>query len=231
MAPFHRYLVTVLISLSGVAAVLQADATNPQPHWVFTVFGSEPMPALCFVPAPDEAPVPLVFYPTARSPRYHFAGPLPLHLLDAATGRVVAKARLSEDCPDALVILTPDAASSDGAPRYEVRVVDAAAERHPPGELFVMNASGLDLRGTINRRTIVLHDGAEELLNIGASARVNLRTPFQGKSYQAYADTIHLGPRDRAWLLLLPPYHRGSLEVQSRLLLDAPAPDLQPDSQ
>jgi hypothetical protein len=33
---------------------------------------------------------------------------------------------------------------------------------------------------------------------------------------------VPLGPRQRALLILFPPFYAGSLEVQSRLLIDEP---------
>jgi hypothetical protein len=57
---------------------------------------------------------------------------------------------------------------------------------------------------------------------VGAAAAITLRTPFKERNYQAYAETIFPGAIGRTLLLLLPPYRRGSLEVQSRVLLDVP---------
>jgi hypothetical protein len=48
-----------------------------------------------------------------------------------------------------------------------------------------------------------------------------LRTTVKNRTYQAYVGNIELGKNERALLLLLPPFYRGSPEVQSRLLIDA----------
>ena len=69
---------------------------------------------------------------------------------------------------------------------------------------------------------MTLFSGINVPLPVGRSASINLRTPFRDRTYQAYTETLLLQESDRALLLLLPPYHRGSLEVQSRVLTDSP---------
>jgi hypothetical protein len=190
----------------------------------FTVFSAEPINHLAFVPLPDAAPRRLVFYPTARSPHYHYAGPGALQFLDAISGAVAAEVLLPPELRTGLLIFSAVPAPSPGAPRYRIRVVDDSAAAHPPGALRILNSSGLRLSGAINRRPVVLEEGANGPYRVGAAAAIELRTPFRAQSYQAYAATIALGPADRAVLLLLPPYRPGALEVQSRVLVDTPSP-------
>ena len=222
MAQLRRYLTSLVIALATGLTVQAGSPSGPERTVSFTVFCSEPTPTLAYIPYPDAATVPLAFYPTARSPQYSYGGPVPLQLFEMTTGRVVAEINFPAEVRTALLILTPDKTRPGETSRYQVRVVDDGTLTHAPGELLVLNISGLTLSGTINRRSVALQDGINAPIGVGESATINLRTRFKDRSYQAYADTIPLGPSGRALLLLLPPYHRGSLEVQSRVLVDSP---------
>ena len=112
-----------------------------------------------------------------------------------------------------LLILVPDNAARPGAIQYRVLILDDTAQRNKAGTLRILNLSGLELSGTINRGSVTLQDGADEFIRVGDSAVVNLQTPFHGRFYQAYAETLPIDHPGGAVLLLLPPYRRGSLEV------------------
>jgi len=217
----RRYLGALLALLIGGAARAQ-PAAPPARHFTFTVFSPELIEHLVYVPHPNAAPLPLVFYPTARSCSYRYAGPETVQLFDSGTGAAAAKVSVPSEIHTALFVLAAIGSPASATPRYRVQVVDDGVTHHPPGTLLILNLSGLQLAGTINQRHVTLAGGMNAPIRVGASAAVNLRTPFKGRSYQAYAETIPLSDSGRALLLLLPPYRQGSLEVQSRVLLDAP---------
>ena len=217
----RRYLGGLQIFALLVVAASAQPADAPVRKIAFTVFATEPGEHVAYVPYPGATPVPLAFFPTARSPHYLHRGPETMHFYDSVTGEPVASVAVPPAIRTALFIFTAnDAPESE---RYRVQVVDEDMARSPPGTLRILNLSGLQLTGTINRRQVALREGLNGPMRVGASASVLLRTPFRDRSYQAYAETIPLGASGRGLLLLLPPYRRGALEVQSRVLLDSPA--------
>jgi hypothetical protein len=212
----------VLLSCGLAAAVAEVRAGVKSLR--FTVFSAEPIENLSYVPVTQASPVPLVFYPTARSPDYFYTGPGPLQFVDATTGSVAVEVEVPPNLRDALLIVSEVASRAPEARRFEVNVVDNSAVRYAPGQLLILNLSGLPLNGMVNRLPTTLVAGMNGPFRADGSATLNLRTAFRGRTYQAYADTLVVDHGNCALLLLLPPYRRGSLEVQSRILLDAPLP-------
>lgn len=189
----------------------------------FTVFSARPIADLTFVPRPNAEPRAIVFYPTARSPRYEYRGAMPLRFVDSQSGDVVAEAAIPAAMADALLLfLPPEKPNDSGTLKYRIAVLDDGAARHGPGGLGIINLSGLALTATVNGTAVGVKPGLNPTIQAGRSARVVLRTEFKGQPYQSYAGTIALGANQRALLILFPPYYQGSLEVQSRLLIDAP---------
>jgi hypothetical protein len=192
----------------------------------FTVFSAQPISDAAFSPRPNGAPQKLQFYPTARSPRYEYRGPMPVRFLDTTTGAVIAEATIPLGLNDALLLFTPIASS--GAPggggglRYQIAVLDDGAARHGPGGLAIINLSGLALSGNVNAEKINVQAGLNPTLSVGRAAKITLSTVFKNRSYQSYASTVSLARNERALLILFPPFYKGSLEVQSRLLVDRP---------
>jgi hypothetical protein len=191
----------------------------------FTVFAAEPMADLGYVtPA---GLVPLRFYPTARSPRYEHRGRQPLRLVRLPGGEPVAEVPIPAAWRDALLLLTRRAAGSGGF-RYEVTPLDDGPGQRAAGQVQMLNLSGLDLMGELNGRRISLDAGLNPALAAGRSARLVLRTTFRGRSYLSWHDTITLAPSGRALLILFPPFLSGSVEVQTRVLLDEPPEFFEP---
>jgi hypothetical protein len=225
MAIFHRHLTAAWLS-----AVAMFTSANGQPDPAatrqlnFTVFAAEPIKNLSYIPQPGGAQVALAFYPTARSPRYVFRGPSLLQFLDIDTSEVRAEVSVPSTVRTALFILSAVESTSSGAVHFRVDVVDEDTSTHEPGTLLVLNFSGLELAGTLGRRPISLQPGFNGPMRVEGAAAITLRTPFRGRSYQAFAETIPLDRFSRGLLLLLPPYRPGSLEVQSRVLLDVVTP-------
>jgi hypothetical protein len=210
------FFLACVLALSGRAESETASACELN----FTVFSALPLDGLGFVPQPEAAPVPMVFYPTARSPHYFYHGPPRLGFFDLRTGLQVAEADVPAGIRTALLIFSATDSPGAGAPRFRVQLVDDSAASHGPGTLLILNLSGLTLAGTLGQRPIALRQGCNGPLEVRGATTLVLRTPFRGRSYQAYSETIPLEPSGRALLLLLPPYRAGSLEVQSRLLID-----------
>ncbi len=210
--------------LIGFVSAMRAQGPAPIQSFRFTVFAAKPIADVSFVPRPNAPPQKLQFYPTARSPRYEYRGTTPLRFVDAATGVLVAEATVPATIRDALLLFTPIETPSFGGAglRYQIAVLDDAAARHGPGGLAIINLSGLALTGAVNTENVTLAPGLNPTIAMGRSAKVRLTTTSKNKTYQAYASTVTLGRNERALLILFPPFYKGGLEVQSRLLLDQP---------
>lgn len=243
MAHVARYLrwrlllVLALLLAEGSVALAQP----PPPPVRFTVFAAKPIGDLAFAPRMGAAAQKVSFYPTARSPKYEYRGAMPLRFFDAS-GAVVAEATIPADMREALLLFTPvDVPATEGAGvtqardakdrkdakkkpalRYQVAVLDDGAARHAAGALSIINLSGLALSGTVNREEVTLRPGLNPTVAVGRSGKVTLRTTFNKRVYQSYAGTFTLSAKQRALLILFPPFYKGSLEVQSRLLVDEP---------
>ena len=220
-------------AIVALATLASAQTPRPSEQTVrFTVFSSHPVAGLAYAPRAGVAPQKIVFYPTARSPRYEFRGAMPVRFTDATTGTVVAEAVIPPEIRDALLLLAPIetmpsvALAKEGVPptglRYRVSVLDDGAARHGTGGLAIINFSGLALTGTVGKTEVTLKDGLNPTLTVGRSAKIMLRTMVKGRSLQSYAETLQLSGKERALLILFPPFYKGSLEVQSRLLVDEP---------
>lgn len=190
----------------------------------FTVFSARPLADVAFVPRRGVGAQQAVFYPTARSPRYDYRGTSPLRFLDPESGAVIAETVIPPEIRDALLLFSPLAESSAGGSdlRYRIAVLDDSAGRHRAGDLVIINFSGLALGGTVGTQAVTLRSGLNPALTIGRSAKITLRTSWQNRSYQSYAHTLALARTERALLILFPPFYKGSLEVQPRVLIDTP---------
>jgi hypothetical protein len=210
-----RYLTAFLLGCGPLGAAQSASSFR------FTVFSARPIADLAFVPRADAGAQKLVFHSTARSPRYEFRGALPLRFLDA-TGKIAAEATIPPEITDALLLFSALDTPVVSGLRYRVTVLDDSVQRHGAGGLVVVNLSGLDLSGNIGSHAVLLQAGSNPPLAIGRSAKIALRALFKGRTHASYVDSLELGVGQRALLILLPPDGKGSLEVQSRLLIDEP---------
>src|SRR5436305_1694206 len=100
MADARRYLILGLV-LAGLGRAQPAPAVVR-----FSVFSLRPVEGLVFSPKPAGGPQPVLFYPTARSPRYEYRGAMPLRFTDAASGAVVAEATVPPEIHDALLLFS-----------------------------------------------------------------------------------------------------------------------------
>ena len=222
MAHAFRYLTAgLLLGLAWLDA--RGQAAPPEQSVRFTVFSSRAATGLAYTPRTGQGTVPLVFYPTARSPRYDYRGAMPIRLVDTKTSAVVAEANVPSTITAALLLLVPIEPAPATGLRYQIYVLDDTVARQAPGTLAIINFSGLLLTGTVDGKPVSLQPGLNAAQPIGRSATVALRTTVKNRSYQAYAGTVELEKNERALLLLLPPFYKGSPEVQSRLLIDNPA--------
>jgi hypothetical protein len=218
-SPLHRWRLSLVLFAFALTACGFAQPNPVSQRTVyFTVFAAEPIEGLAFV-APDGTAVPLRFYPTERSPRLQHRGRGPIRIVEARGGAVVAEVSVPAELREVLLLVQPRPAGGPG-PRVEVTVLDDSARQRAGGQIQILNLSGLALTGELNGRRIELQAGMNPALNAGRSARVVLRTTFRGRSYTSWHDTIALGPTERALLVLFPPFLAGSVEVQTRVLLD-----------
>lgn len=225
-------LLVWLSEAAGLAAADSAAPAEPEVKVHFTVFSAVPISGIGFVAKPDAPLTPVAFYPTARSPRYEYVGTNPLRFQSipvagangaAADAKSMAEVTFAPNLHEAFLLFEPMMPPAKDGVRYRVYVLDDSAVRQPPGTLTLVNLSGLPLNGAAGRSFVNLRDTLVAPFTIGRSAKVELRVPYAGRSYQAYADTIDLEAGERALLILFPPFRPGSLEVQSRLLVDKPA--------
>lgn len=189
----------------------------------FTVFSARPVADLGFAPRAGAPRQPVVFYPTARSPRYDYRSAMPLRFSDGPTGAVVTSVNIPPDIREALLLFSPIVPAPATGLRYQVVVLDDSALRHGAGALVVINLSGLALSGTVGNHEVTLTAGLNPPLAAASSAKIVLRTSAGGRPYQAYAGALQLKKNERALLILFPPFYKGSHEVQSRLLVDDPS--------
>lgn len=219
--------VVFLIGWAGLAAAVPpavpAQAPVAGQAVRFTVFAAQPIKDVAFAPRAKATPQTVQFYPTARSPRYEYRGAMPLRFVDATTGAVVAEATIPPGLRDPLLLFSPIESAAAGGMRYQIAVLDDGAARHGAGGLAIINLSGLALSGTVNAEKITLQAGLNPTLPVGRAAKIALSTVFKGRTYHAYTATATLGRNERALLILFPPFYKGALEVQSRLLVDQPA--------
>ncbi len=225
MSKFAAWLLVIV----GFFAVAHGQAPRmPEQPLHFTVFSAQPIQGLSYMPHPGGAATKVVFYPTARSPRYDYRGAMPLRFTDAGSGAPIAGAIVPPEVHDALLLFSPTEPSAASetkvanAIKYRVAVLDDGAASHAAGGLAVINFSGLALSGTIDGREVTLKDGLNPPQNVGRSVKVLLKTTVKGRTFQSYADDVKLKKNERALLILFPPFYKGSLEVQSRLLVDEP---------
>jgi hypothetical protein len=82
----------------------------------------------------------------------------------------------------------------------------------------------------VNGEKVTVNAGLNPTMKVGRSAKIAFSTMSKGRSYQSYAGTVALERNERALLILFPPFYQGSLEVQSRLLVDQPPGTAAPKS-
>ncbi len=215
----HALSLTSLVAFVTVLAA-QTPRSADQPLR-FTVFASQAIGGLAFMAKTGAAATKVTFYPTARSPRYEFRGAGPLRFTDAS-GAVVAEVAVPAEIRDALLLFSPAEAVAGNGLKYRVAVLDDGVARHGTGGLAVINFSGFALSGTIDGKEVTLKDGLNPPQPIGRSGKVLLRTTVKGRTFQSSSETVQLKKAERALLILFPPFYKGSLEVQSRLLIDEP---------
>ena len=218
-----RWLRKVCVAAIAWSAWPGPMLAQPNPAAVpvvrFTVFAAEPIEGLGYAAQPGGAVVPLRFYPTARSALHEHRGREPLRLVDGRTGAEVAAVPIPAGMREVLLLVSPTATGSSGQ-RYRVTVLDDGPGQRTAGQIQILNLSGLELAGELNGRTIAIASGFNPAVSAGRSARLVLRTRCRGRIYLSWHDTINLGPTGRGLLILFPPFSAGSIEVQTRVLLD-----------
>lgn len=229
MAKLFRYLITSAASLLACAhTVVAADSVAPERALKFTVFATQPIERDALSFAVREKAVmkftPLLFFPSTRSPEYVYSGPATMLFHDSGTKEIVAQAELPEGIREALVIFVPVQPAASRGIRFNVFVLDDERSKSGGAGLDVVNFSGFELVGKIDRERVSLPKGFIGHYASGASAQVQFDVLFKGRAVRAYSDKIKSGAGRRALLLLLPPYYSGSLELQHRVLADDPSP-------
>jgi len=222
MARFLRTLVGLLVVAACNRGAIAADRATAERDLTFTVFATAPVLDLAYRPKYDADLCPLVGYPTARSSPYSYIGPASLSLANPVTGARVLGVNIPADVGRALLILHREDYPKNQHAEWRAWVLDDSEARHTPGQVRIVNHSGLRLSGNVGGTQRTVESDGVEFTVTGRKVSIDLRTRYQERSYSSYRDTIILGLGERALVILLPPYHRGSLEVQSRVLIDGP---------
>jgi hypothetical protein len=220
-------LIIALALAASLPGALPSQQETPSAAKLrFTVFSPGQIAGLSYaaVAKPALKISPLIFFPNSRSPVYDYAGPMPLQFMDEKSGEIVASVDVPAEIQEPLLVFFPLQRPSDRGLRFHVYVHDDAKTRHGAGGLAVLNFSGLALSGTLDHTHVEWQDGYYGPYAVGASAAMQLSTLFRARKIQSYAETVALGKNGRALLILLPPFRKGSLEIQSRVLLDEIVP-------
>lgn len=223
MAQFLRNLTCIAFSVTLFLPLLRAQDRKPvQLDVRFTVFSGATLNGLGYVVHQPHGPdiiTPVTFYPMSRSPIYDYRGESPLEFVNISTRQTVASVVLPREIRTPLLVFITKA-GVNGATAYDVIVVDDSLAAHGPHGVAILNLSGLVLTGTINKQNVQLTAGWNQPIEVRGSTKVQFRTEFKGRSYQSFADVIHVKEGERALLVFLPPFYKGALDVQCRVLLD-----------
>lgn len=218
-----------LITLSGLmlalglSAALGATEPAPLPTVHFSVFSLRPIPGLAFLPGGEHAPEPIELYPTARSSLASYRGPMPVRLVSTITGAALAEVWIPSTITRALIVLAPDRGAASGGP-WVPFVVDDDLPLSRAVRFTLLNLSGLSLRGRINAQAFAIRAGLNPIPGVSGHIRLELRAALKDRDYHSYGDALTIAAAERALLILFPPYYRGSLEVQARMLREETPP-------
>jgi len=231
MAYVFRYL--ILISCAWLSAPwLLAQTTGPERFITlrFTAHAVSSLPELVlFEPKTNDMARAITFYTSARSPVYDYVGTNPVVFFNEALPvnpgepmqrKMIAQAMVPESVTQPLFIFfkNPAAENDAKAVPFLVYVFDDSAANLPPGQISLINVSGLEFAGRFNDQVLPIKAGLTPHIILGRSAHIELRTQVAKRYYQSYASTQTLTARERALMLLLPPFNKGSVEVQVRIL-------------
>jgi len=223
--PLHRLIALpgAMLALCLSAALGAPEATLPSTVH-FSVFALRPVPGLAVLPSDDHPPQPIQLYPTARSSLVSYRGPMPVRLVNMITGNALAEVWIPPTITRALIVVAPGNGPESGG-----HLVPHLVDENPPSSgtvrLTVLNLSGLSLRGWINARPMAIRAGLNPIPGVSGTARLELRAVLKEREYHSYADAVTLTAAERSLLILFPPYYRGSLEVQARMLREEMPPN------
>jgi hypothetical protein len=186
----------------------------------FRVFSLRPMGNLVFRSEPEMHVLPLEFHPTARSPEYRAAAGQRVSFLDAATGIELAAVTLPTETTQVLLVFVPKGSGANSPAECKVFVVDEAPDAAPAGRLAILNLSGLELHGVLNRRRLEVGRGWQDAGPAHGVVRLELQSTLAARDYRAYSERLEVTGNERPLLVLFPPFYPGSLEVQGRLLVE-----------
>ena len=230
-----RYLTALLLGMIGGApCMVTAGTPAPLARLTFSCYALDLPPGrVLYRPQPGYAPVEVRFYRAGRSPRYEYHGPVPIRFFsDAAADSggagahesVVAEAALPGDAREVLLLFMRNHETSPmRAPgAFKVLVIDDTASAFPSGRVVIFNASGRTLECVIDGRVRELAPGFGPSLDATNPMAVELHTRVRGQLYPGYRGRLILADRARCLMIILPPRHAGSPELEVRLIHDTP---------
>jgi hypothetical protein len=232
MAVSHRNLVAFALLVQicgGLAAQDRLEPVRPAStvRLTFRTFALEPPIGLHFQPRPGAALQPISFYSSARSAIYRYQGPADLAFYSGADLQApVASIDVQTiSAPRALLLFRPSSPLAAG--RYEVTALPDDLERLPFRSAVVVNLSGRRYRVSLNQRAVELAatNGVTAPMPIHERSSLQLSVPSNEGWRRVTEVDLQFAEQARAWLILFPPYRRGELQPQLRVLHDVPDAD------
>lgn len=220
MAHKFRNLIFAPLLWLGAAIAVVAQVPEPQLALDFTVFSSDRIVDLGYLkPARvGSTTVPVQFFPTERSPRYQYRGPVPLEFVNVKTGQVVASVTPPLEMTHPLFIFS----SRSGGEKFDIFVVDDSSAGMGPKGVTILNFSNMEHTGKLGKTSISVAKGLNPTIPLDGSSRIQLQTVFKGRPFASLDDNLGVTRGQRALLFLLPPFNKGALDVQYRILIDEP---------
>lgn len=228
MARLSQTLILGWFLASGGGITAQVPVAQAPRSFTFRVFG-QPAPArpVYFQPRPGQVEA-LNFRSYQRSAAYAYKGPSEMAFARAtpvANGGIAyepfARVLVAPDVREPLLVFLP---APDDSTTPDVLVLDDDAARSPAGHVTVVNRSGFDLRGLIDKRATPLAGGTEIRFATSGATTIQFAVEHQGKLLPAFDQKLSLDQTERTILLLLPPVRSSSPVVRWILLTDEVAP-------
>jgi hypothetical protein len=176
-----------------------------------------------FMPSPDRTPVEIQFFSTARSQTHSYFGSPIMDLLvkdsRTASGFLrIARADLRNTLSKSLIVIRK---AEDADQQYEAVSVRDDATAFPSNSIIIDNRSGMELAIKLGDEAKILRTGKNPPMRLGGSSRMEVIAEVRGRLLTAYSRSLRIPEEGRVMLFLLPPKFRGSIELETRVLVDS----------
>jgi hypothetical protein len=228
MAHFIRHLI-VFLGLSAALTTLRAEppALPREICLRFTVFALGGADGLMFRAKPGEAPQPLKFFSTSRSPLYDYRGAARLCFYDpsdSAGAGPVAIYEVPAGMERGLLLFFPRERTPGSDLKYEVHGIDDGVRRVPAGHFTTINVSGREYAGQYGSQRIVIPQGVGAAYPGRGRVPLVLAAQVEGQWMPAGRHEFVLGARERVTLIFYPPASPTGVYPLIRRLTDSVPP-------